>query len=137
MDTNGILARNKWEYCSLNSGEGTYMYSMVDKRLKGRDNFQDIVTSWAGSIGVTFIAREKRKRKESRKKRRANKGAQSSSKKIYKELTETKKEISKLNELLVKRDRLSSDPIRDTIQMVSALRDRSDSLRNKKERLGR
>lgn len=113
------------------------MYSMVDKRLKGRDNFQDIVTSWAGSIGVTFIAREKRKRKESRKKRRANKGAQSSSKKIYKELTETKKEISKLSELLVKRDRLSSDPIRDTIQMVSALRDRSDSLRNKKERLGR
>ena len=113
------------------------MYSMVDKRLKGRDNFQDIVNSWAGSIGVTFIAREKRKRKESIKKRRSNKGAQSSSKKIYKELTETKKEISKLSELLVKRDRLSSDPIRDTIQMVSALRDRSDSLRNKKERLGR
>ena len=114
------------------------MSSSLDKRLNGRDNFQNVINSWAESTNVAFVAREKRHRKkqEKRKRRLSQKQAQPSSRSIQREIKETRREMDRLNLLLLKRDRLSSDPIRDTIQMMSALSDKVDGLRSKKEQLG-
>lgn len=110
----------------------------LDKRLKGRDNFQNVMNSWADSTSVAFVAREKRhqKKPEKRKRRLSQKQAQSSSRSIQRDIKDTRREVDRLNLLLVRRDRLSSDPIRDTIQMMSALSDKVDGLRSKKEQLG-
>ena len=114
------------------------MSAFLDKRLNGRDNFQNAMNSWADSTSVAFVAREKRhqKKQEKRKRRLSQKQAQPLGKSIQREIKETRREIDRLNLLLLKRDRLSSDPIRDTIQMMSALSDKVDGLRSKKEQLG-